>query len=389
MLDVLFLWQHLEHKKYNNVKYLFFAIEKCRSFLKIIFEPLNSEKTNFKNWNFQLLIVNKSRMSSKNVCKSSFELHSWKLLFSPLKNKIVRTEISLSKFDLSWWDYKQKMKCITSISFFSFPDNSRTIKLLPPSDLQSTTQSQSALKSHLQHTKSVPPIMQLHMINIVVIVWLLLAQDHAVVGLPVNNHNNKDSIIDVTEIDPVLPEDTTSTSSPSSTSPNPTETSAKPLKHKNKPQRSLLEIALGCQNFVCLLSKFDLLKTDSGYLLTPFEDRTRTAAAATTTTKKASKDCKRFDCWLSQFNSKQKSYGWELTLKTGKGQDRSSSLSNLSSLNSLNNNAEEVLQKTGKSLEPDWPLDIVGDLMLAKSSSSQSNPQKSPIIEYDTLFSQT
>jgi hypothetical protein len=223
------------------------------------------------------------------------------------------------------------------------------------------------------------------MINIVVIVWLLLAQDHAVVGLPVNNHN-KNSIIDVTEIDPALPEDTTSTSSPSSTSPHPTETSAKPLKHKNKPQRSLLKIALGCQNFVCLLSKFDLLKTDSGYLLTPFEDRTRTAAA-TTTTKKVGKDCKRFDCWLSQFNSKQKSYGWELTLKTGKEQDRS--LSSFSSLSSINNSAEEVLQKTGKSLEPDWPLDIVGDLMLAKSSSSQSNPQKSPIIEYDTLFSQT
>ena len=122
MFDVLFLWQHLEHKKYNNVKYLFFAIEKCRSFLKIIFEPLNSEKTIFKNWNFQLSIVNKSRMSSKNVCKSSFKLHSWKLLFSSLKDKIVkkqdRTHRNFSFFKI--WFILMRLQTKNEMHNFNF-----------------------------------------------------------------------------------------------------------------------------------------------------------------------------------------------------------------------------------------------------------------------------
>lgn len=204
--------------------------------------------------------------------------------------------------------------------------------------------------------------MLLPMNNNVLILVLLMAPNQGVLGLPVHNVN----------IDPTLAEERTGSSTSSTSNNNnnnnpspislwldtslPTEITPKPTKSK-KPRRSSLETALGCQTFVCLLSKFDLLKTDTGYILTPLED----FAAPRRTKSSSGKECKRFDCWLSQFRSKEKSYGWELTFKTSPEEDQKSSSS-----------------------EPDWPADIVNDFK--PSTSSQSNPQKSPIIDFDSLF---
>ena len=216
--------------------------------------------------------------------------------------------------------------------------------------------------------------MQLLMINFAAtfLLAVLLLPRHLVAGLPLNNNNS---------IDPPQTKDQIVSLSKESSESGPTSFSVwfgssepgavvtrKPSKAK-KPRMSSLESTLGCQNFVCLLSKFDLLKTDTGYVLTPFVE----FPAADSTPKKSVKVCKRFDCWLSQFRSKQKSYGWELTFK------------------SL---PEDAQPKVGNpSLEPDWSGDIIGDLMMTKhastSTSSQSNPQKSPIFEFDSLFAKT
>jgi hypothetical protein len=207
---------------------------------------------------------------------------------------------------------------------------------------------------------------------------VLLFPPHLVMGIPVNN--NLDSIIfdNSNSIETPQPKEemVSHTKEPTPSSPFsllfrssvPSSVTPKPSKGK-KPRRSSVEAALGCQNFVCLLSKFDLLKTDTGYILTPFEDISASMA------KKSSKNCKRFDCWLSQFKSTQKSYGWELTYRATPEEE------------------DIVLRsKPGKSsLEPDWPMDIIGDLVITKpaKSSTQSNPQKSPILEFDSLFAKT
>ena len=213
-------------------------------------------------------------------------------------------------------------------------------------------------------------------INVITVV-LLMALNQGVLGLPVHNIHNSNNI------DPTLAEDRigSSTSSASSTNNNinnnpsplslwfetslPTEITPKPTKSK-KPRRSSLETALGCQNFVCLLSKFDLLKTDTGYILTPLEDL---AGPSRTTKSSSGKECKRFDCWLSQFRSQEKTYGWELTFKT---------LPEEEAVDIVNNKNQK------SSSEPDWPTDIVAGFKA--STSSQSNPQKSPIIDFDSLF---
>lgn len=144
----------------------------------------------------------------------------------------------------------------------------------------------------------------------------------------------------------------------------------KSAKAKTKPRRSHLESAIGCPNFVCLLSKFDLLKSEGGYILTPLEDFP---------VRKVNKDCKKYDCWLGQFDAKEKSYGWELTYKPAKEENKKDT-----------KNKEAVSAKSGKSTEPAWALDTVGGLMIPKTSSSersQSNSQKSPVLDFDTLFS--
>jgi len=214
--------------------------------------------------------------------------------------------------------------------------------------------------------------MHLPMISNVPFLVLLMALQQGVLGLPVYNNLNN--------IDPTLAEDRIGSSTSSASNINnpspishyydtslPTEITPKPIKSK-KPRRSSLETALGCQNFVCLLSKFDLLKTDTGYILTPLEEF---AGASRTTKTSSGKECKRFDCWLSQFRSKEKSYGWELTFKTSPEEE---------TVETVNK------EKQRSSSEPDWPADIGLMLSNKASTSSQSNPQKSPIIDFDSLF---
>ena len=63
---------------------------------------------------------------------------------------------------------------------------------------------------------------------------------------------------------------------------------------------------LPCDNFICLLQKFELLKTENGYLL----KKTPVATAP-----KIPKSCKSFSCWKSQFEIIKTSYGFELSQK--------------------------------------------------------------------------
>jgi hypothetical protein len=144
---------------------------------------------------------------------------------------------------------------------------------------------------------------------------------------------------------------------------------------KSKPRKSNLETALGCQNFVCLLSKYDLTKTDTGYILQPYED----------TVKRSGKECKRFDCWLAQFYSKEKSYGLELIFKAAKEDEEGAAAHSATTAANLIDG--HATSKASQPSDIDWPLDIIGDLL--PSSSSQANQQKSPILEYDALFAKT
>lgn len=57
-----------------------------------------------------------------------------------------------------------------------------------------------------------------------------------------------------------------------------------------------------CDNFNCLVDKFELLKTETGGFLLK-EQQT------------SNSNCHTFDCWIQQFNIEQTSYGFELKLK--------------------------------------------------------------------------
>ena len=64
---------------------------------------------------------------------------------------------------------------------------------------------------------------------------------------------------------------------------------------------------LGCDTFSCLLSDFELLRTDRGYLLTK-EPASEDGAAAS---------CRdNLTCWLGHFDLRPKGYGFELVLKS-------------------------------------------------------------------------
>lgn len=65
-----------------------------------------------------------------------------------------------------------------------------------------------------------------------------------------------------------------------------------------------------CHDFICLLGNFDLLKTDSGYLLTNDGKKNEESSAAA--------KCQDFLCWLSQFEIKSKSFGFQLVRKDTK-----------------------------------------------------------------------
>ena len=159
----------------------------------------------------------------------------------------------------------------------------------------------------------------------------------------------------------------------------PHELIPEPVKPKAKARRP----NLGCQNFVCLLSKYDLMKTSTGYILTPQEDSQQPAT-------KSGKECKRFECWLAQFTSEEKSYGWELTFKPTKksGHKDKSSSSRSSSSSSSNDDTMRDESSAAKSPESELPVEVES-LRLPTSGSSKSNTQKSPILDYDSLFSKT
>ena len=57
-----------------------------------------------------------------------------------------------------------------------------------------------------------------------------------------------------------------------------------------------------CDNFICLLQKFELLKTDNGY----FVNRRNSKAS----------NCVHFKCWLNKFNIVQTSFGYQFTDKS-------------------------------------------------------------------------
>ena len=62
-----------------------------------------------------------------------------------------------------------------------------------------------------------------------------------------------------------------------------------------------------CDNFICLLAKFELLKTESGFLLnklpTPSEKPVKNHESG----------CADFKCWFKQFKVVPKSYGFEFS----------------------------------------------------------------------------
>ena len=58
--------------------------------------------------------------------------------------------------------------------------------------------------------------------------------------------------------------------------------------------------ATGCEDFICLLAKFDLIKTNKGYIL----EKTAKSVPGS--------ECSTFHCWLNQFSVKNLSYGLEL-----------------------------------------------------------------------------
>ena len=60
-----------------------------------------------------------------------------------------------------------------------------------------------------------------------------------------------------------------------------------------------------CQDFVCLLKNFDLLKTDDGYLLESGNHP-------------SSSNCVTFECWIRQFRVEKSTYGYKLTFKNSK-----------------------------------------------------------------------
>ena len=84
-------------------------------------------------------------------------------------------------------------------------------------------------------------------------------------------------------------------------------------KRKNRKRLRNRSKVLGCGNFVCLLEKFELLKTfkngePDGYFL----------ETQKTELNKKTKKCKSFKCWISKFTISKKTDGYLLKLKSPK-----------------------------------------------------------------------
>ena len=58
--------------------------------------------------------------------------------------------------------------------------------------------------------------------------------------------------------------------------------------------------SLPCDTFICLLEKFEVLKTPNGFLLKDLH------------TGKPPMTCTTFQCWLGQFKISERSYGFQL-----------------------------------------------------------------------------
>ena len=67
------------------------------------------------------------------------------------------------------------------------------------------------------------------------------------------------------------------------------------LRHQNTEK-----VNISCDNFICLLQKFEVVKTESGFLLNKIHQN------------HSQPKCKNFKCWLKQFDIVPKSYGYEL-----------------------------------------------------------------------------
>ena len=73
--------------------------------------------------------------------------------------------------------------------------------------------------------------------------------------------------------------------------------------NKNKPQQQF-----PCDNFICLLDKFELLKTESGFLLNKLNPSEKSRVK-----NNHQSGCADFKCWFDQFKVVPKSYGFEFS----------------------------------------------------------------------------
>ena len=73
----------------------------------------------------------------------------------------------------------------------------------------------------------------------------------------------------------------------------------------NKQQQKIFP----CDNFICLLETFELLKTESGFLLNKLPTSSENPV-------NSGSRCTNFKCWFKQFKVVPKSYGFEFSLQT-------------------------------------------------------------------------
>ena len=83
--------------------------------------------------------------------------------------------------------------------------------------------------------------------------------------------------------------------------------------HQSKDQSN--KNIIPCDNFICLLEKFEIMKTQDGFLLNNLTQQTQKG------TQQAK--CTDLPCWLNQFSIKPKSYGFELKIKSPTDEERS------------------------------------------------------------------
>lgn len=97
----------------------------------------------------------------------------------------------------------------------------------------------------------------------------------------------------------------TTTSTTTSTTSTTTSTTPTPATEPVPESSFDLQSKLQCQHFVCLLSKYDLLKTSNGYILRQEPSEFNVES-----------DCQSFSCWLSQYKLEEKDFGFELISTT-------------------------------------------------------------------------